>query len=140
MTRYWIGVASRDHVKVGESGGFYQLCHGKLSPLRRMKAGDWIAYYSPRTCMKAGEPIQSFTAIGQLLDVEPYTFQMAPGFIPYRRDVTFLACAEAPIRPLIPRLSFIADKARWAGPFRFGMLEIMGPDFRIIANAMGVQA
>ncbi|MGG1220830.1 EVE domain-containing protein, partial [Priestia endophytica] len=27
--RYWVGVASRDHVMKGVQGGFAQLCHGK---------------------------------------------------------------------------------------------------------------
>ena len=30
-TRYWIGVASRDHVARGVAGGFCQLGHGKAS-------------------------------------------------------------------------------------------------------------
>ena len=62
--RYWIGVASSDHVARGVEGGFCQLCHGKAAPLRRMSAGDWIAYYSPRTAMKGGETVQAFTALG----------------------------------------------------------------------------
>ncbi|MDQ7862723.1 hypothetical protein RCO48_21920 [Peribacillus frigoritolerans] len=33
--RYWIGVASRDHVMKGIDGGFAQLCHGKEAPLKK---------------------------------------------------------------------------------------------------------
>ena len=40
--RYWIGVASKDHVSRGVDGGFCQLCHGKAQPLKRMASGDWI--------------------------------------------------------------------------------------------------
>lgn len=47
MTRYWIGVASREHVHRGVKGGFAQVCHGKPGPLERMAEGDWIIYYSP---------------------------------------------------------------------------------------------
>jgi hypothetical protein len=46
-TRYWIGVVSESHVKLGVEGGFAQLCHGKSAPLRRMREGDWLIYYSP---------------------------------------------------------------------------------------------
>ncbi len=137
-TRFWIGVASRDHVKLGESGGFCQLCHGKIAPLKRMRAGDWITYYSPRTGMKEGEPVQAFTAIGQIREGEPYAFEMAPGLIPHRRDVDFRPCEDAPIRPLLQKLSFIHDETRWASPFRFGMFEIPESDFRVIAQAMRV--
>jgi len=68
MTRYWIGVASRDHVTSGVEGGFCQLCHGKQQPLLRMKPGDWLIYYSPRTQMREGDTVRSFTAIGRIED------------------------------------------------------------------------
>jgi hypothetical protein len=45
VTRYWIGIASSDHVEKGIQGGFAQLGHGKLAPIRRLSPGDWIAYY-----------------------------------------------------------------------------------------------
>ncbi len=35
----WIAVASAGHVRLGRSGGFTQLCHGKTAPLRRIKPG-----------------------------------------------------------------------------------------------------
>jgi hypothetical protein len=34
--RFWIGVASRDHVKVAVEGAFIQLNHGQLAPVRRL--------------------------------------------------------------------------------------------------------
>jgi hypothetical protein len=36
VTKYWIGVASRNHVRMGMAGGFCQLCHGKAAPMRRL--------------------------------------------------------------------------------------------------------
>ena len=64
--RYWIGVASRDHVARGVAGGFCQLCHGKAQPLQRMSAGDWIIYYSPKEEFDGNTPCQRFTAIGEI--------------------------------------------------------------------------
>lgn len=55
--RYWIGVVSASHVSRGVQGGFAQLCHGKSAPLQRMRPGDWLIYYSPRTDMKEGETL-----------------------------------------------------------------------------------
>ncbi len=46
--RYFIGVASREHVRVGVEGGFAQFSHGKLSPARRLSKGDWVIYYFER--------------------------------------------------------------------------------------------
>jgi hypothetical protein len=62
--RFWIGVASRDHVNVAVKGAFLQLNHRRKAPLRRLKAGDDVIMYSPRTGYPDGEPLQAFTAIG----------------------------------------------------------------------------
>jgi EVE domain len=137
--RYWIGVASKDHVLKGIEGGFCQLCHGKSNPLKRMVEGDWIVYYSPRTAMEKGEAVQAFTAVGQILSGEPYLFDMGNGFVPHRRNVQFLAAQEAPIRSLIEDLSFIKNKQSWGYIFRFGLLEIPEPDFQRIMLAMNAQ-
>ncbi|WKE64048.1 EVE domain-containing protein [Gallaecimonas kandeliae] len=138
--RYWIGVASKDHVERGVAGGFCQLCHGKAQPLKRMSVGDWILYYSPRETFEeaSGEarPCQQFTAIGEVVGAEAYPFEMAPGFVPHRRDIRFLDSRAVPIRPLLEQLSFIRDKGRWGYAFRFGHLEIPRADFELIAKAM----
>ena len=64
MSRNWLAVASADHVAIGRRGGFMQVCHGKGSPLRRIKPGDRVAYYSPSELMRKPDGLQSFTAIG----------------------------------------------------------------------------
>lgn len=137
-TRYWIGVVSRAHVQGGVAGGFAQLCHGKERPLRRMRMGNWLIYYSPRTEREGGAPIQSFTAIGRVAADDVYPFAMSEAFVPFRRDVRYLPCREAPIAPLLDRLSFIKDKVRWGYPFRTGHFEVAASDFALIAEAMGV--
>ncbi|MDD5576645.1 MAG: EVE domain-containing protein, partial [Acidithiobacillus sp.] len=47
MSRNWVAVASAEHVRIGRAAGFMQVCHGKAAPLRRIKPGDRVAYYSP---------------------------------------------------------------------------------------------
>lgn len=137
MTRYWIAVASADHVACGVAGGFMQVCHGKQAPLRRLSAGDKIVYYSPTEIFGSKTPLQAFTALGEISAGEPYQVSMAADFQPFRRDVCFDTTATAAsIRPLIPHLSFIRDPKRWGYPFRFGLLEISAEDFGLIASAM----
>ena len=136
--RYWIGVASRDHVKQGVAGGFCQLCHGKQSAVGRLKPGDKIVYYSPRSEMRGGEPVQAFTAIGEVLERPPYDHDMGGGFVPARRDVRFLDARDAPIKPLIERLSFTRGRRSWGQAFRFGLVEITAADYDVIAREMGV--
>jgi EVE domain len=133
----WVNTISRDHVRLGVEGRFTQAGHGKAAGLRRLNAGDWLVFYSPKTSMEGGEPLQAFTAIGRIADAELYQVQMAPGFVPWRRNVEFVDCVETPIRQLIDALSFIKDKQRWGYMFRFGLFEIPQRDFELIKRAMG---
>jgi hypothetical protein len=139
MTKHnhWIGVVSRSHVEIGVKGGFIQLNHGKKMPLQKFRAGDRLVMYSPRTSYPDGEPLQSFTAIGTIVSGEIYQVEMSPDFKPYRVDVRFSRCSEAPIKPLIETLSFIKSKTHWGAAFRFGQLKIPATDFALIAQAMG---
>jgi len=89
MTKYWIGVVSKDHVAIGVNGGFCQLCHGKKAPLSRMNKGDRILYYSPKQSLKSNIPCQNITAVGTMVDDQVYSYEMFPGFIPYRRNVLY---------------------------------------------------
>ncbi len=139
MVKFWIGVASREHVLRGVAGGFCQVCHGKASPLHQMQEGDWIVYYSPTANFGEKAPCQKFTAIGQIATGEPYQFQMAENFIPWRRDVAFVPSREAAIVPLLDKLSFIQDKQRWGYPFRRGCFQIPQTDFALLASCMGVE-
>lgn len=140
MTKYWINVVSRDHVQRGVEGGFTQANHGKPWALRKMQKGDWIIFYSPKTAFVDGEPLQAFTAIGQIIDDEPYQAEMSPDFHPWRRNVAFKRSHEAPIRPLINELDFIENKQSWGYKFRFGVIEIGKKDFATIRRAMETEA
>ena len=60
--------------------------------------------YSPRISYPDGEVLQSFTAIGVVTSGHIYQVEMTPEFRPYRVDVKFLKCHEAPIRPLLDKL------------------------------------
>jgi hypothetical protein len=136
VRRYWIGVASKEHVKTGEAGGFSQLCHGKAQPLRRMAVGDGLVYYSTKERFGEGTLCQQFTAIGEVVGSEVYPFEMSPGFVPYRRDIRFFDAVDVSIRPLIEHLSFIRDKRHWGYAFRYGHLEIPRADFELIEAEM----
>lgn len=136
--RYWIGVASHDHVKRGIAGNFCQLCHGKSQPLKRMAVGDWLIYYSPKEQFEGDIACQQFTAIGKVVGADVYPFEMFPGFVPNRRDIDFHAAQAVPIRPLIEQLAFIEDKNKWGYAFRFGHIEITKEDFELIGlNMLG---
>lgn len=138
MSRSWIAVASAEHVAIGRQGGFMQVCHGKVMPLRRIQPGDRVVYYSPVSEFGSKHALQAFTALGTVLTGEPYQVQMGEDFFPFRRDVLWLDAEIAPIRPLLDTLEFTRGKRNWAYPLRFGLLEISTADLRLIATAMGV--
>lgn len=135
-TQYWIIVASKDHVQKGVQGGFAQACHGKASPLQKMKNGDFVIYYSGKTYFDTPEKCQKFTAIGRIEDDTVFQVEMEPGFCPSRIKVNFFPCREVPIRPLIHQLDCIPNKKHWGYPFRKGILKIDAHDFNLVAEQM----
>jgi hypothetical protein len=135
----WVAVASAEHVAIGRAQGFMQVGHGKGAPLKRLHAGDRIAYYSPVRVLGGKEACQAFTAIGTARDERVYQGVMADGFQPFRKDVDWLAATEARIRPLLESLSFTQGKANWGYAFRFGLLKITPEDMALIADAMRVR-
>ncbi|MCA9896137.1 MAG: EVE domain-containing protein [Anaerolineae bacterium] len=138
MSRYWISIASSNHVAIGVEGGFCQLGHGKHTPVMRLKPDDWLIYYAPRTQLKGGDKVQSFVAIGQILEGEPYQHAQTEQFTPWRRDVNYLDAETTPIRPLLHILNCIHDPQHWGMQFRRSLFEIDQHDFEIIADAMSV--
>lgn len=135
-TKYWIIVASRDHVQKGVCEGFCQACHGKAMPMKRMHPGDGVLFYSPKE--RFGKPVQCrrFTAIGRIQKGEAYQVEQFPGFEPFRRNVKFFDCQEISIVPLLDELGFIQNKQSWGYVFRFGFFEIPETDFNLIAGKM----
>ncbi len=135
--RFWIGVASQDHVQQGVEWGIAQFCHGKRAPCARLRQGDWLLYYAPRKVFGQKEGLQAFTALGRVRDEQVYQVEMAPGFHPYRRRVEFASVKPLLIRPLLEQLSFTQGRKNWGMIFRYGLFEISQKDFQQIAQAMG---
>jgi hypothetical protein len=166
MSKNWIAVASAAHARCGREGGYMQVCHGKLAPIRRVRPGDRVAYYSPTVTMGGKDTCQRFVSIGLVLPGEPYPFRdggppqvakapsggsaahavasvgpsshMGGGFVPNRRDVAFMPSKEASILPLLDAFEFVENRQRWGYKFRFGLFDVSDHDMRLIAQAMDV--
>ena len=139
-TGCWIAVACASHVQRGQAEGFMQVGHGKGAPLRRLLPGDRVVYYSPTVTLGGNDRLRAFTALGTVMPREPYQADMGDGFVPWRRDVAWLASQPAPITPLLPLMDFSAGKRNWAYPMRFGLFAISAADMDCIAQAMAVSA
>ncbi len=134
--KYFLICASKDHVLKGVEGGFAQAGHGRKDLMSKPSKGDWIVYYSSKDKFENGKPLQTFTAIGKIIDDEPYQPNTHSEFKPYRRDVKYNKSKEAEIRPLIEKLNFIKNKKRWGFYLISGFREISKDDFEIIQQAM----
>ncbi|AWV98271.1 EVE domain-containing protein [Arcticibacterium luteifluviistationis] len=132
--KYWIIVASKDHVETGVAGGIAQTCHGKASPLKRMQKDDFVLFYSSKKTLGKADKCQEFTALGKVKDDEVFQFQMTADFQPFRRRIDFIPSTSVSILPLINDLHFIQNKKHWGYPFRFGFFEIDQHDFDLIST------
>jgi hypothetical protein len=138
MARFWVGIASREHVLAAVRGGFCQLNHGKEAPVRRLQTGDRIVFYSPRERTEGGESLQAFTAAGRIVDEVPYQVEQSKDFRPFRRKTEYLKGKDAPIHPLLEELSFTKGRINWGAAFRTGIFQIKREDYMKIAMTMGI--
>lgn len=141
MSRNWLAVASAEHVEIGRSGGFMQVCHGKATPLRRVQPGDRVVYYSPNRiyspshARRGKDPLQAFTAVGTVKQGALYQADMGFGFHPHRRDVAWHDAEPTPLAALHDALAFTQEK-NWGYRLRQGLIEISDADMTTIATAM----
>jgi hypothetical protein len=134
--RFWVNTASADHVEAAARGGFTQADHGAATRLRRPRPGDEMVFYSPRTRLVGGDPVQKFTALATITGEEPYQVVVSEDFRPWRLAATFHACTPVDARSLIGDLSFITDPGHWGLPFRRGLFTIPPEDFVTISRSM----
>lgn len=128
----WLGVVQADHVRRGVSLGIAQLGHGKRIGLAKLKAGDWLVYYSPKTSLTDGAPLQQLTAIGQVADGE--IWQADEGmFQPYRRRIRYLDARPVPVAGLALDLT---AQPNWGYQLRRGLIPLSYGDLTKIKEAM----
>ncbi|MGV9679653.1 EVE domain-containing protein [Nocardia sp. NPDC003482] len=137
MTKYWLAVVSREHVQRGVELGIAQANHGKRTAVERMRPGDGLVYYSPRTGMRAGAPVKSFTAIGTIDDVPVWQAEDQGGcFRPWRRSVSYqVGAQEVPIDALRADLD-LTSTPNWGIVLRRGVVELSEHDYGTISRAM----
>ena len=114
-----------------------QVCHGKATPLRRVKPGSRVVYYSPTETFGGSDRLQAFTALGIVRDAEAYQVDMGGGFHPFRRDIDWLETRPTPIKPLLDQLELTRGRRNWGQKFRFGLISVGASDLAVIAEAMG---
>ena len=135
MMAYVIGVANKAQVGIARQGGFVAFSHGREAAVRRLAAGDRVIYYAPRSDFD-GDPVQAFVALAEVTGDAAHERPFGDHGLGWVRDARFEPVTEAPVRPLLDRLSFVRDKSRWGMAFRQGKFAIGAADYRLIAEAM----
>ena len=135
-TKYFLICASEDHVLKAVEGGFAQAGHGRKDLISEPAKNDWLVFYSAKDKYENGKPLQKFTALGQVIDEEPFQEHDAEKFKPWRRAVKFKKVSETEIRPLLEQLSFIKNKKKWGFYLIGGFRELPKADFETIRDAM----
>ena len=137
--KFWLIVASRDHVKTGLENGFAQSCHGKKTWISKPKKGDKVVFYSSKIEFgntSKDNKLMKFTALGTFNSDEITTSEISEKTF-FRRAVDFeKIIQEIPIKNLLNKLEFIKNKDRWGIEVRNGMREIPKNDFLLIENLM----
>ena len=139
--KFWICVVSKEHALKAIEGKIVQACHGKASPLKRMKVGDFVTFYCPNITFMGKDKYQKLLGVGRVVDDHVYQFTMSENFKPFRMNIQYLEnslALEAPIHNLINSFEFIKDKKHWGYMFRFGHFEISKTDFELILSVMNV--
>ena len=132
----YIIVVSLDHCYVGIKEGIIQACHGKLAPIKRLKAGDKVILYANKQSFGSSVPIRRFVAIGAVTEDEPYQYEMFPGFCPFRRNIIYdKHLREVSVYELMDKLSFTQSKS-WGMRLRYGFFEIPMKDYDSILKNM----
>ena len=134
--KYFIIVASKDHVDAGVKNEFAQAGHGKKSQLNKLEKNDWVIYYSSKDKYKNGKSYQKFTAIGQVDDDAPYQVEVNKEFKPWRRKIKYYSAKEIEIRPLLDDFEFITNRKNWGLHLMSGFVNIEKSDFELIGNKM----
>ncbi|MGL6342410.1 MAG: EVE domain-containing protein, partial [Waterburya sp.] len=101
-----------------------------------LQPGDYIIFYSPKTSLQNGKPVQAFTAVAKIKDQDVYQVVVSDRFQLYRRNADYENCQEVQIKPLIEQLEFITNKQHWGFRFRLGLFEINQHDFELIYGLM----
>lgn len=121
--RFWINTVSLDHVEAARKAA-------------SRRPGDEMIFYSPRTSLQKGTPVQQFTAWATITGEQPYQVIVTADFRPWRLAATFHPSTPVDARSLVDQLSFIRDPTHWRLPFRRGLSTIPEDDFSRIRTWM----
>ena len=135
MPQFWIGVAHAKQVGLIRAKGLVAFSKGQKAPVAKMSTGDQVVYYAPRSDFE-GDAVQAFITLATVTGDAPYETPLMGDATAWVREADYAQTGEAPIRPMIPDLTFIKKPTHWGMAFRSSHFEITEADFDRIRAAM----
>jgi len=130
----WLGVVSAEHVRRGVELSIAQIGHGKMTGLKRMRAGDTLVFYSPTERLRDGIALRQFTAIGVVPDDE--IWQADDGdFHPYRRQIAYARAHTVDLDDVREQL-VLTSTPNWGYQLRRGLVPLDDRDANLLRHAM----
>jgi len=141
MVRYWLCVVNEANWRIVRERLLWGVSERYRRRMEELSEGDLLVFYvrpkriggifraasRPFVDKKPVFSSEGFRA-GELF---PYRVRLEPVLVPPE---------PLPFEPLIPRLSFIKNKARWTGYIRGAMREIPEGDYELIRTELEARA
>jgi len=141
---YWFASSNRDNWEIVRQKNIWGVPKRNKSIIERVKPGDKVVVYVAQ--QKDGETILPSAVAGAFEVVSEGYEDSAPLFVtpermgdevfPYRVKLKPIKIFKELVefKPLIPKLSFIKNKAMWTGHIRVAMREIPEEDYQLFLN------
>ena len=137
MAAFYLGIAEKIHADMCVAEGVVVLGLGGPSGVRKLRAGDGVVYYSPKTAPD-GEVLRSFTAIGRVVGDSEYERSVGGGAPLWVRDVAWRTDPDiVSIYDLLDNLSWIKKPKNWGFYMRGSHRAVPEDDYEKISAAMG---
>ena len=141
MVKYWLCVVNEANWRIVRKRLLWGVSERYRRKMEELSEGDLLVFYvrpkSIRGIFRAAsrpfvdkKPVFSSEGF-RAGEVFPYRVRLEPVLVPPE---------PLPFEPLIPRLSFIKNKARWTGYLRGAMREIPEGDYELIRAELEARA
>lgn len=132
-------MVSLDHVEYAVENGVCAFSKGQKAAIVKLSEGDRFAFYSPKTGFMSGDAVQCFTGLGTVIDSTPVERRWQDVDI-WTAQAAYAKITQTPVRPMLEKLSFVTNPAKWGMAFRRGQFEINEADFTLIETTMKAPA
>lgn len=135
MPSFWLAVAHAHQVGIIRAKGLVAFSKGQKAPVTKVATGDRAVYDAPRTDFE-GDQVQAFVVMATVTGAAAFETSLAGETAAWVCEAVYDDASNAPIRPMIPDLSFIGMPSHWGVALGRSHFEVPEADISVIARAM----